>query len=289
MLVAIGCYERWMSPGGQGNKGFELITSGKDKAMSLFRRLPRMLIVDAFVGSGSKELLSAVLRAEVDLDHNDYYSTATAMADDQVGARHVDASSTATFGNNRPVPAPLVIGDNPYEESQISDREDLGHMTEQQRQGRGRDVSMASRQDPLDVSPTTPTRSQSGQRRNAIGLNLGVGSTPTSPVARSYGRRRLRPMSVVEGRTWGARSGHGPHDQIGASNDDVLAALRRLESALAKEVGGKGAEKEGEKEKGIGSAPSGSQSDQATMLKDLGERQTRIEGLLLTLTREMRS
>lgn len=46
MLVAIGCYERYIAPGGGISKGMEIITSGKGAAMSLFRSLPRMTIVE---------------------------------------------------------------------------------------------------------------------------------------------------------------------------------------------------------------------------------------------------
>lgn len=46
MLVAIGCYERYMAPGHSSSKGMELITSGKGAAMSLFKSLPRLSLVE---------------------------------------------------------------------------------------------------------------------------------------------------------------------------------------------------------------------------------------------------
>lgn len=46
MLVAIGCYERYLAPGGSTSKGMELITSGKGAALSLFRSLPRISLVE---------------------------------------------------------------------------------------------------------------------------------------------------------------------------------------------------------------------------------------------------
>ena len=258
------------------------------------------------MGSGSKDLLTAVLRAEAGLDH---YPATTEMADDEAATgdpQLAALSLTPNFGSNLK-PAPLIIDCNPYEEyendyqgafpPQNRERgvrhrhEDSNDMEQQQR---GRYTSTTSTRSQLTapgVSPSTPARSATGQRRDGLGLSLGMGLA--SPLAQSY-MGRARPHSIIS--TGGRRGNDGSQGQVHASNDDVLAALKRLESALASVAintnkgggtdGGKGTGKEGEKDKDAASA---SASDPETMLKELGERQTRIEALLLSLTREMRS
>lgn len=276
------------------------------------------LHISAFVGSGSKNLLSAVLRAEAGLDHDDYYPAVTATVDDEaVRAGDSDLATsptTPTFGSHlKPVPAPLIIGDNACEEDEndyehelqprgreggIQHRRDDSADVEQQHQSRGRYVSVASmhnQQTRQGASPNTPALSLSGQRRNALGLNMGMGMGLASPLARSYAGRG-RPRSMMEGGTGGGRNRH----DVRANSDDVLAALNRLESTLAsvatnvnKRSGTEESGKEGEKGKHAAPSRSASMSvsvgDQETVLKELGERQARIEALLLSLTREMRS
>lgn len=92
----------------------------------------------------------------------------------------------------------------------------------------------------------------------------------SSPLARSFSRR---PFSMVEE---GNGNGKG-EKRAGASNDEVLAAVKRLESTLAANANGGG---------GGGGESGGGIS--AADFKELSERQTRIEALLLSLTREMR-
>ena len=259
------------------------------------------------MGSRSKDLLSAVLRAEADMNH---YPAAVATPDDEAempdDPELVASSSTPTFGNNlKPVPAPLIIDYNMYEDEddyehglQLQNRERIQHRREdsgdmgQELQSRGRYVSMTSmrsQQTRPSGSPSTPTRSASSQRRN--GLNIGF----ASPLARSYAGRG-RPLSSVEGSTITEDRRYRHDTQGHASNDDVLAALKRLESRLAFVAintnkhgvadGGKSTGKEGDN---IAPCSTSKTGDHATTLKELGERQTRIEALLLSLTRGMRS
>jgi len=95
----------------------------------------------------------------------------------------------------------------------------------------------------------TPTTGRSHSRRPEDARQAGLG--PGSPLARSFAHRRIA-------------SGDQDAHRLPAS-EDVLAGLKRVESILAE------------------------RSTLAKDLKEVSERQTRIETLLLSLTREMRA
>lgn len=221
-------------------------------------------IQSAFVGSGSRDLLSAVLRADVDLDHDD--------DDDASGPAKGPFTQTKT-------PTPLIIdededvyggggsntksgrggkgtnGGTPSRSNLGEQREDESSHGEDsvttQRRGRERFLSSATSATGRYPFPGTPTRSRSGIREDPLGM---------SPLALSFSGRRPF-VSITEN----SSQHHLPNSRSGASNEEVLSAVKRLETTLA----------------GLG--------NDAKELKDIGERQTRIEELLLSLTREMRS
>lgn len=217
------------------------------------------------MGSGSRDLLSAVLRADVDLDHDE-----------------VSGPSGSLFTQTK-TPTPLIIDDDedvysvggPNTKSgrggngtnggttSHAINSNLGELTEDDvhrednaspRRGRERFISSAtttSGRYPFPGPPQTPKRSRSGIREDPLGM---------SPLALSFSGRRPF-VSITEQ----SRHHHLPSPRIGPSNEEVLSAVKRLETTLA----------------GLGS--------DAKELKEIGERQTRIEELLLSLTREMRS
>ena len=97
--------------------------------------------------------------------------------------------------------------------------------------------------------PVTPTTGRSRSRRPEDIRQAGLG--PGSPLARSFTHRRI---------TSGDQDVHRL-----AESEDVLAGLKRVEAILAE------------------------RSTLTKDLKEVSERQTRIEMLLLSLTREMRA
>lgn len=218
------------------------------------------------MGSGSRDLLSAVLRADVDLDHDDvsgptgslFTQTKTPtplIIDEDDDVYSVGGPNTKTGrggnGTNRGTAGPATS-------SNLSERADDDGMHRDDnaspRRGRERFLSSAtttSGRYPFPGPPQTPKRSRSGIRDDPPGM---------SPLALSFSGRRPF-VSITEQ----SRHHHLPSPRIGASNEEVLSAVKRLETTLA----------------GLGS--------DAKELKEIGERQTRIEELLLSLTREMRS
>ncbi|KIJ51512.1 hypothetical protein M422DRAFT_26918 [Sphaerobolus stellatus SS14] len=105
------------------------------------------------------------------------------------------------------------------------------------------------------LPPFTPTRARSrSQNRQERHVDL----EPPSPLARMYARR---PISMVDGVREGAEQ-----DQ---SIQDILAGIKKVEHVM----------------ESINDLPVGRLRAE---IKELQERQTRIEGLLLTLTRGMR-
>lgn len=287
------------------------------------------------MGSNSKDLLSAVLRAEADLDHlvhatdyaneEDEEAEATTLEDASLGKKTPGAVQDFQKPPLPTLPTRLIIEDeNAYEENlpESSRRQNLNHedsedsdedggnggsaydpttrlrqrdrtpsVKERERE-RGRYLSLASTrsQPPLLGfplrTPATPTRR--GRREDVL-----VPGALASPLARSFSQAR-RPLSAVVGSNSQTYLGAGSNNggAGGASNDDVLAALKRLEATIATngkegksgEVG-KAVRKDSKSETGAAAVA----VENANVLKELGERQTRIEALLLSLTREMRS
>lgn len=250
----------------------------------------------AFVGSNSKDLLSAVLRAEVDLDEHIH----PPFSENGAAAEEDPFSISNGKQQQQPPPGPtrLIIGDDgeenypppvAEEEEEDSDTDDAVHprlLQRERERDRGRYISVTStRSQPpptmlrLRDGPGTPTRG----RRAADAMLI---RDMASPLARSFSQGR-RPLSAVVGSTYSLAGSVG-RGEGGASNDDVLAALKRLETTFMSSGAGAGAAAGGSGSN-VEKQEEGKSQSQAAMLKELGERQTRIEALLLSLTREMRS
>lgn len=233
----------------------------------------------AFVGSGSKDLLTAVLRADVELDETEsehllppFGKTPTPLI--------IDPDTDSVPQPDFSAPASASHNGNKLSQSRSrpeSDNEENGSDSDEEldpssRYRRGRYISATSAGSISRIGsgtqrpPRTPTtnRSLSGVRtaRGAGGEGLGMGLS--SPLARTFSRR---PFSMVE-------EGDGSSSKVGqtrqAGNDEVLAAVKRLEATLASNTN------------------EGAGGISAEEFKELSERQTRIEALLLSLTREMR-
>lgn len=260
-----------------------------------------------------------MLRAEADLDHLAHATDYANEEDEEMEVNLGDASAgkQPLAGSQKPpVPTRLIITDNnAYEEefpavtqrrnqegSEDSDDNGSGggaHDLRARRRRdrtpslkeRGRYLSLASTLSqpsqgfrPRTGIPATSTRrSISGGRSDVYAS--GPGGVLASPLARAYSQAQ-RPLSVVAG-SGNSQNYVGAGGAGGASNDDVLAAVKRLEASIAAANVSKGNDEE--EGKGTGNQSKGQVGTDADVLRELGERQTRIEALLLSLTREMRS
>ncbi|KAF8339538.1 uncharacterized protein EI90DRAFT_3151052 [Cantharellus anzutake] len=207
ILLAIACYERYVVP----ERG--LIRSGKGAASAVYNSIQKgvksVALFDALTGSGSNNLLDAVLKAEYE-------------EDDEGDGIPNEAQTIIEFDG---LDEDLPRGQYPPSTSSVGG--------------------------PLH----TPTGRRSRSRRRDMN-NAGLLSAPESPLARSFSQRR-RPLDDAFYNVPGSAAPGG---------GDLGATLRRIENLVA------------ERNPII-------VHDQ---IKELGERQTRIEALLLSLTRETR-
>lgn len=259
-----------------------------------------------------------MLRAEVDLDHLTHATDYANEEEEEEEANLGDASTgkqPLTDSQKPPVPTRLIITDNEEEFPALTQRRnqegsedsddnvsgggayDLRARRRRDHtpsvKERGRYLSLASNLSqasqgfrPRTGIPATPTRrSISGGRSDVYAS--GPGGALASPLARSYAQAR-QPLGAAVG-SGNSQTDVGAGGAGGASNDDVLAAVKRLEASIAAASGTKG--NKGEEGKGAGneSNSKGQAGTDVDVLRELGERQTRIEALLLSLTREMRS
>jgi len=222
MLVMIGVYERYFAAGRGGPSG-----AGSDTATSLYSLLPRgvknLSFVDAFVGSGSNDLLDAVLNINTDNDEFDLF-----------GDLSEDEEEEDLYSNHR-ADHPIHVNDDPTPMPTII--------------ARGRFLSSAS----LVPPPITPPNGRSRSRNRPASLK----GLNASPLARAYSQQRpLRSPALVS----------PSFQRMQSDGQDVLAGLKRVEEMLRNGDGGR--------------------SDE---MKEMKQRQERIEALLLTLTRGMRA
>ncbi|KAF5327160.1 hypothetical protein D9619_004543 [Psilocybe cf. subviscida] len=251
-LIVIGLYERHWSPG----RNFR--QTSKDAAQSFFNSLPRhiknMPLIEAIVGSSSNDLYDAIFDVDVDEGEYDIFADMDGTSD-RGPLRSIDSRENVRPRAGSGSPVPDIRARRP---------------TSTTRPGSGRAASArgSSKQRVLGPNSLTPIVPSAGDR---VAFPVETSAFPESnrsPLTRFFGSRFPSMSGVAPPMEESKSAAAVQAAALSAANTE--ASVRHIESLLQV----------------VSDLPVQKLKEE---MKELQERQARIENLLLMLTRGMRN